>query len=169
MKKRGRRAFARSVLPMVLLLAACQGRQVADNARISPILTPVVDGSPTEMTGDPLAEFNEAIGNTVYFETNSSVLTASAEAVLQRQAQWLARNPTKTLTIEGHADERGTREFNLGLGERRANAVAGYLAALGVNPGRLSILSFGKERPLCSEAAEACWALNRRGVSALNP
>lgn len=87
MKKRGRRTFARSVLPMVLLLAACQGRQVADTATTPPEIPPVIDGSPTAMTVDPLAEFNGTIGNTVYFETNSSVLTATAEAVLQRQAQ----------------------------------------------------------------------------------
>jgi peptidoglycan-associated lipoprotein len=72
------------------------------------------------------------------------------------------------VTIEGHCDERGTREYNLALGERRANSVANYLTALGIDKSRISTISYGKERPICTDSNEACWSQNRRGVTALN-
>src|SRR5690606_14132770 len=107
-------------------------------------------------------------GNTVYFDLNSYTLSGEAQGQLQRQAGWLQQYPATTLTVEGHCDERGTREYNLALGERRANAVANYLVALGVNQNRLSVISYGKERPLCVQSDESCWSQNRRGVSAIN-
>jgi peptidoglycan-associated lipoprotein len=113
-------------------------------------------------------DFNQNVGNTVYFDLNSYSLSSEAQSQLQRQGAWLQQYPATTLTIEGHADERGTREYNLALGERRANAVANYLVALGVNQSRLSVISYGKERPLCVQSDESCWSQNRRGVSAIN-
>ncbi len=119
------------------------------------------------LPGSP-SEFEQVIGNTVYFETDSYNLTAEAQGQLQRQAAWLAQYPQYTMTVEGHCDERGTREYNLALGERRANSVANYLVALGVDQGRVSVISYGKERPNCTESDESCWGQNRRGVTSLN-
>ena len=88
--------------------------------------------------------------------------------MLQRQAAWLARYPSVRVNIEGNCDERGTREYNLALGARRANAVKEYLVSLGVAASRVETISYGKERPICSESTESCWAQNRRGVTAIS-
>jgi peptidoglycan-associated lipoprotein len=105
------------------------------------------------------------VGDRVFFEYDSSLLTADAQRTLQRQAVWLRRGGPTALTIEGHADERGTREYNLALGDRRANAVREFLITQGVPPDRLRTLSYGKERPQVAGHDEAAWAQNRRGVS----
>lgn len=101
----------------------------------------------------------------VLFDLNSYDLDDSDKETLRRQAGWLAQYPNTSATIEGHCDERGTREYNLALGERRANAAKNYLAALGVSPGRLSVVSFGKERPEALGSDESSYALNRRAVT----
>ncbi|MDX2224794.1 MAG: peptidoglycan-associated lipoprotein Pal [Rhodospirillaceae bacterium] len=111
--------------------------------------------------------FNQVVGNTVNFDFDKYDLRADAQAILRGQAAWLNQNPSRTLTIEGHADERGTREYNLGLGERRANSVKNYLVSLGVAASRVKTISYGKERPTCVASEESCWAKNRRGVSAV--
>ncbi len=113
------------------------------------------------------ATIDSNVGNTVYFLTDSALLEPQAQRMLQVQAVWLKEYPHYRITIEGHADERGTREYNLALGERRAQAVMDYFIALGVDPKRLKTISYGKERPVCTEANEACWSQNRRGVSTL--
>lgn len=105
------------------------------------------------------------VGDRVFFETDSSDLTSSARSTLENQAAWLAQYDSLTIAIEGHADERGTREYNLALGERRANSVRNYLAALGVSPSRLTTVSFGKERPAVPGANSSAWSQNRRGVT----
>ena len=107
------------------------------------------------------------VGDRVFFQTDQSNLDGSARATLRNQAQWLSQNSSVNLIIEGHADERGTREYNLALGARRANAVRDFLISEGVNGSRLQTISFGKERPvsLCSE--EACWSKNRRSVATI--
>ena len=109
----------------------------------------------------------ENVGDRIFFATDQSILDASARGALLRQAEWLNQNGGVNLTIEGHADERGTREYNLALGARRANAVRDFLISQGVNASRVKTISFGKERPvsLCSE--ESCWSKNRRSVSTL--
>jgi peptidoglycan-associated lipoprotein len=109
------------------------------------------------------------IGNTIFFETDSAILTEEAQRAAQRQACWIKLYPQHTLTIEGHADERGTREYNLALGDRRAEALVDYFVALGIDPKRLKTISYGKERPVCTDANEECWSQNRRAVSALDP
>jgi peptidoglycan-associated lipoprotein len=109
-----------------------------------------------------------AIGNTVHFDTDSSSLNPEAQTLLQKQAAFLQQDRAPTVTIEGHADERGTREYNLALGERRAEAVVHYLVALGIDPARVKEISYGKERPVCPDATDACWAQNRRGVTTLD-
>ncbi len=105
------------------------------------------------------------VGDRVFFETDSTNLTASARATLENQANWLDQYPNLGITIEGHADERGTREYNLALGERRANSVKNYLIALGVSPSRIMTLSFGKERPAVPGSNQSAWSQNRRGVT----
>ena len=94
-----------------------------------------------------------------------SDLTPEAQATLQKQSQWLRQYPQYTITIEGHADERGTREYNIALGARRATAVRNFLAQNGVAPNRVRTISYGKERPVCLESNEECWAQNRRAVT----
>lgn len=103
--------------------------------------------------------------DTIYFETDRYNIDNEDAAALTTQAQWLLRYPGKRATIEGHCDERGTREYNLALGERRANAAKSYLASLGVDAGRLATVSYGKERPAALGSDEASWARNRRAVT----
>ena len=103
--------------------------------------------------------------DTIYFDTDKYNIDYADAAALTAQAQWLTQYPTKRATIEGHCDERGTREYNLALGERRANAAKDYLVSLGVAPERLSTVSYGKERPVALGSDEASWAKNRRAVT----
>lgn len=103
--------------------------------------------------------------DTIYFDTDRYNIDSADAAALQTQAQWLAKYPNKRATIEGHADERGTREYNLALGERRANAAKNYLVSVGVDAGRISTVSYGKERPVALGSDEESWAKNRRAVT----
>lgn len=108
------------------------------------------------------------VGDRVFFGTDRYDLNPESRSVLEAQAQWLAQYPTLSITVEGHADERGTREYNLALGERRANSVKNYLVALGVSPSRVNTISYGKERPAVPGSNETAWAQNRRGVTKIN-
>jgi peptidoglycan-associated lipoprotein len=103
----------------------------------------------------------------VYFETDSYSIDAEDRSVLDSQAAWLQRNATVRVTIEGHADERGTREYNLALGDRRANAAKNYLASRGIDSSRMTVISWGKERPVAEGSDESAWAQNRRAVTVL--
>jgi peptidoglycan-associated lipoprotein len=108
------------------------------------------------------------VGDTVHFAYNEYNIEDNDKAVLQRQATWLAKYPSIRVTVEGDCDERGTREYNLALGARRANAVKEYLVSLGVSAARVETISYGKEHPVCSESTEDCYAQNRRGVTAIS-
>ena len=108
------------------------------------------------------------VGSTVYFDYDQSSLTSEAQATLDRQAAFLKASPSFRLIIEGHCDERGTREYNLALGDRRASAVRDYLVAKGINASRLSTISYGKERPSVGGSNETSYALNRRSVSRID-
>ena len=108
------------------------------------------------------------IGNTVQFSYDSAALDGNAQGTLFRQAAFLNANPSLTVTIEGHCDERGTREYNLALGERRAAAARDYLLAQGVDPARIKVISYGKERPVMAGSNEESWAMNRRAATVLN-
>lgn len=112
----------------------------------------------------------EAGADRVHFAFDSAELSATARSILDKQARWLTTYANVRVTIEGHADSRGTREYNLALGERRATAVKNYLVALGVSSNRINTISYGKERPLPNALcqAESCWRLNRRGVIVFN-
>ncbi len=105
------------------------------------------------------------VGDRVFFAYNESSLSAEARATLDRQATWLKKFSSASVTVEGHADERGTREYNLALGERRATAVKNYLVAGGIVANRVKTVSYGKERPAVLGSNEAAWAQNRRGVT----
>lgn len=111
------------------------------------------------------AYFRQSVGDTVLFAVDESTLSAAARATLSEQAKWLTRNSGFSAVIEGHADEQGTREYNLALGAKRASAVQEFLINAGVAPSRLSTLTYGKERPLEICSVEACYAKNRRAVT----
>lgn len=98
----------------------------------------------------------------IYFDYDQYDISAEAKAVLQNVASWLLKNTSAKLSIEGHCDDRGTSEYNLALGDRRAKAARDYLIALGIASGRIEMVSYGEEKPMCTEATEACWAKNRR-------
>jgi peptidoglycan-associated lipoprotein len=113
-------------------------------------------------------EFNQTVGDRVFFDTDQTDLSPTAQATLDKQAAWLNQYNRYTFTIEGHADERGTREYNFALGARRAQAVHDYLAAKGVSPSRMKTISYGKERPVAVCDDISCWSQNRRAVTVLN-
>ena len=114
------------------------------------------------------AEKLTAIGNTVYFAFDSAALDPRAQQTLSRQAAFLKVNPSIKITIEGHCDERGTREYNLALGERRASASRDFLLAQGIDAARVRIVSYGKERPVVEGSNEAAWAKNRRSATMID-
>ena len=112
--------------------------------------------------------FNQTIGDRVLFAVDTSTITPEGQTILDGQAQWLLTNADYRAVIEGHADEQGTREYNLALGQRRANAVREYLVSRGVPSSRLQVTSFGKERPIAICSEESCYAQNRRAVTVLS-
>ena len=117
-------------------------------------------------TGTDTVEYlASGVPDRVFFATNESILTTRSRDTLRKQANWLRKNPDITVVLEGHADERGTREYNLALGERRANAAKDYLMTYGVSSGRISVISYGKERPVDSGSNPLAWSKNRRSVT----
>lgn len=108
------------------------------------------------------------VGDRVFFGYDQYDLSPEARATLERQAAWLKQYPNVSITVEGHADERGTREYNLALGEKRANSTKSYLLSLGVESTRINTISYGKERPAVPEASAAAWSQNRRAVTVVN-
>ena len=117
-------------------------------------------------TGTDTVEYlAKGVPDRVFFATNESVLTTASRDTLRKQAAWMRTNDSLSFTIEGHADERGTREYNLALGERRANAAKDYLMTYGISGNRLSVISYGKERPVNSGSNPLAWSQNRRSVT----
>ena len=117
-------------------------------------------------TGTDTVEYlASGVPDRVFFATNESILTTRSRDTLRKQANWLRKNPDITVVLEGHADERGTREYNLALGERRANAAKDYLMTYGVSASRISVISYGKERPVDSGSNPLSWSKNRRSVT----
>ncbi|MBI1260991.1 MAG: peptidoglycan-associated lipoprotein Pal [Rhizobiales bacterium] len=144
----------------IFLLAACSSTKDDASANSTPTMSSTITPGSAE-------DFVTNVGDRVFFDTDKSSLLPDGQATLARQAAFMNQYPSKTFTIEGHADERGTREYNLALGARRANAAADYLVSLGVDAARLKTISYGKERPVCLESNETCWAQNRRAVTVL--
>lgn len=122
------------------------------------------NGGPPGSPGD----FVVNVGDRVFFESDSTELTMQARSTLDRQAQWLNTYNRYSFTIEGHADERGTREYNFGLGAKRADSVRAYLVSRGIDPARMRTISYGKERPVAVCNDISCWSQNRRAVTVLN-
>ena len=117
-------------------------------------------------TGTDTVEYlATGVKDRVFFATNKSVLTTASRDTLRKQAAWMRKNSSVTVTLEGHADERGTREYNLALGERRANAVKDYLMTYGISGSRMNVISYGKERPVNSGSNPLAWSQNRRSVT----
>ena len=114
---------------------------------------------------DTIEYLATGVPDRVFFATNKSTLTTASRDTLRKQAAWMRKNNALNFTIEGHADERGTREYNLALGERRANAAKDYLMTYGVSGNRLSVISYGKERPVNSGSNPLAWSQNRRSVT----
>lgn len=161
-----------TALGVVLALGACAsndpGRFGADGDAVTQgqgINEGIIPGSPNDPRS--IAYFQQAVGDRVLFAVDQYVLTPEGQTTLAAQARWLLENTDYTAVIEGHADEQGTREYNIGLGDRRAEAAKTYLVQQGISPARLRTVSFGKERPIeiCSE--EACYSKNRRAVTVL--
>jgi len=161
------------MLAPALALGACSKKPPAD---IPPPPQTSGTGGQTGPQVQPMgpqvgtqAHFAAAVGSstTIYFDTDRYNIDAQDAAALQAQAQYFARYPQITFTIEGHADERGTREYNLALGEKRANAAKNYLVSLGVDPNRIAVVSYGKERPVALGSNETAWAQNRRAASVI--
>ena len=148
---------AAALVVLVVALAAC-GRNGTGVGNLGP-----GGGAPGSQQ-----EFLVTVGDRVFFETDSSELTAVATATLDKQATWLNHYGNYKILIEGHADERGTREYNIALGARRASVVVNYLVSKGVNAGRITSKSFGKERPVAICDDISCWSQNRRAVTVLN-
>jgi len=158
-----------AALSAALLLGACTHKQEAVSTAPPPAAPPPPMAAPVQSGILPgsAQDFKVNVGDTVHFALNQYNIEENDKGTLSKQAAWLTRYPSVRLTVEGHADERGTREYNLALGARRANAVKEFLVAQGVAAGRLETVSYGKERPVCTESGEDCWSQNRRGVSVI--
>ena len=143
-----------------LLLTACATQKKAAKGSASGLIQSDV------YTGkDTVGFLATGVKDRVFFATNKSILTTASRDTLRKQAAWMRKNKDITVTVEGHADERGTREYNLALGDRRANAVKDYLLTYGISGGRLSVISYGKERPVNSGSSPLAWSQNRRSVT----
>jgi len=128
--------------------------------------TTMPDAGPAAAVPGSQEDFIASVAaDTVWFDTDRFNIDSADMATLQSQAQWLARYPAKRITVEGHCDERGTRDYNLALGEKRANSAKNYLVSIGVDPSRITTVSYGKERPLAMGSDEGAWARNRRAVT----
>lgn len=154
---------------VTLTLGACASKPKQLPPEPGSTTTTQTTPTPTAPTGPvpgSQADFMASVmSDTILFDTDRYNVDAADQGVLQSQAGWLARYPSKAITIEGHADERGTRDYNIALGERRANAAKNYLVSLGVDPGRITTVSYGKERPVALGSDEESWARNRRAVT----
>jgi peptidoglycan-associated lipoprotein len=164
--------MAAILLASTALVAGCGKKKVEQ-------LPPVAEGTEGEPVIDSNAGAGQVVpgsqedflanvgqyGDRIFFDTDRFNVDTEDQMTLQRQAQWLARYPNTRITVEGHADERGTRDYNLALGERRANSAKNYLASLGVDAARVQTVSYGKERPQALGSDEQAWAQNRRAVT----
>lgn len=158
------------VVAATLTLAACASKPKTLPPEPGPAASNSYQGTTTATPAGPVAgsqaDFVASVmSDTVNFDTDRYNIDAADQGILQSQAQWLGRYPNKSITIEGHADERGTRDYNIALGERRANSAKNYLVSVGVDPARITTVSYGKERPIAIGSDEESWARNRRAVT----
>ena len=151
-----------AALGLALAGAACSSNRNADAFGAG------AGGAGGAATPGSAQDFAVNVGDRVFFESDQTDLTPTAVATLDKQAQWLSRYPRYTFLVEGHADERGTREYNFSLGSRRAQVVRDYLASRGVSASRMRTVSYGKERPVAVCNDISCWSQNRRAVTVLD-
>tara|TARA_B100001029_G_C15043185_1_gene445156 strand:+ start:507 stop:1001 length:495 start_codon:yes stop_codon:yes gene_type:complete len=148
------------VITLCLVVSACATKKTTTTSEIgSQIKGDVYTGT------DTVEYLAKGVPDRVFFATNESILTTKSRDTLRKQAAWLRENSSVNIVVEGHADERGTREYNLALGERRANAAKDYLMTYGISADRISVISYGKERPVDSGSNPLSWSKNRRSVS----
>ena len=153
------RNFLLVVFAGLLLTACATQKKVAKESASGLIQSDVYTGS------DTVEFLATGVPDRVFFATNKSILTTASRDTLRKQSAWMRKNKDITVTVEGHADERGTREYNLALGDRRANAVKDYLLTYGISGGRIAVISYGKERPVNSGSSPLAWSQNRRSVT----
>jgi len=153
-----------AVATAFLLVAGCSTKKEAVSSGPP---GPAASSQSSTIIPGSAEDFRVNVGDTVHFDFDKYDILENDKGTLQRQASWLAKYPSVRVTIEGHCDERGTREYNLALGARRANSVKEYLVSLGVSTARVDTISYGKEHPVCTESSEDCWAQNRRGVTTI--
>ena len=146
-------------------LASCAATNTQQGGDVDAASSSTSSGSDSSITAGTQEDLIVNVGDRVFFEFDSSELTVDAQATLDAQAAWLAQYPDTNITIEGHADERGTREYNLALGDKRAFAVYSYLAQAGIDTNRMEYISWGKERPEVVGSDETAYSQNRRGVT----
>jgi peptidoglycan-associated lipoprotein len=159
---------ALSAVAALALLAACTTKPQA-TAEAPPPSGPMTQTTTQSSIIPGSAEdLRVNVGDTVHFAFDRSDVQDQDRGTLQRQAAWLQKYPQVRVTVQGNCDERGTREYNLALGARRANAVKEYLVSLGISSARVDTISYGKERPVCTDSTEDCWAQNRRGVTVIS-
>ncbi len=155
-----------SIFAAVALVAACESAPEDTGAKAGGGQAPATAAKPSIVPGSE-QDFIANVGDRVFFDFDKYNLRSDAKASLDKQVAWLKKYPNYALTIEGHCDERGTREYNLALGERRANSVKEYMVANGLPASRVKTISYGKERPVALGSNEAAWSQNRRGVTVL--
>lgn len=155
------------IISLGLSVSACGKKKVETLPPAPGAELPVDNQNGSTVQPGSQADFLQQMAgrDVIYFDTDRFNIDAADAEALQSQAQWLLRYPNKMVRIEGHADERGTRDYNLALGERRANSAKNYLVSLGVAPSRLTVISYGKERPAAMGSNESAWAQNRRAVT----
>jgi peptidoglycan-associated lipoprotein len=151
------------LLAAAMLVSACARNPGGEPGGIG-----IGEGQAGAATPGSPQDFTINVGDRVFFDTDSTVLTPQSRQTLDRQAQWLNQYPRYSITVEGHADERGTREYNIALGAQRARAVQDYLVSRGVGGNRLRTISYGKERPVAVCDDISCWSQNRRAVTVVN-
>ena len=159
---------ALTLLAAVSLLAACSTAPDASTNAGGTGAAAAPSAAASGIRAGSQQDLAATAGDRIYFAYDRSDISPEARAILTKQSDWLKRNANVTVTVEGHCDERGTREYNLALGERRATAVKNVLVALGIPANRVSTISYGKERPAVVGSTEAAWAQNRRGVTVVN-
>jgi len=153
----------------VLMLAACkQSPETSTNTSGGAGAATTATTAPSGPAKGSREDFIQNVGDRVFFDFDKSDIKPEGQTTLQRQATWLKQYPSVTVTVEGHCDERGTREYNLALGNRRANAVKSALVALGIPANRVQTISYGKDRPIVVGSNEAAWAQNRVGITVIN-
>ncbi len=147
------------IVLLTLVVSACATKKTTTSKIDSQIQGDVYTGT------DTVEYLAKGVPDRVFFATNESILTTKSRDTLRKQAAWLRENPNVTVVLEGHCDERGTREYNLALGERRANSAKDYLMTYGISADRISVISYGKERPVDSGSNPLSWSKNRRSVT----